>query len=194
MVGPQPRLSCSSCGHCRSVPPSIQATPLAATVCSFDSFQSLHRHCHCPALASKVTPGILVEKFGYLISYRGSPAFSPFPFLSLSLCLFPSCSLSLLFFFLLSFFYAFQNISYHSLDYSLAALALPSLTPRAVHHFSHEEQPLFLVELFIVSRGMTSLRERGRLSCVYVIPFCRFSNASVMRDQAKDYSLSGPAK
>lgn len=30
----------------------------------------------CLALASKVTPGILVEKFGYLISYRGPPEFS----------------------------------------------------------------------------------------------------------------------
>lgn len=49
--------------RCLTLPyPSPRESAFAATVCSFDSFQSLHRHCHCPALASKVTPGILVEK------------------------------------------------------------------------------------------------------------------------------------
>lgn len=66
---------------------AISCSPSLATVCSFDSFQSLHRHCHCSscALASKVTPGILVEKFGYLISYRGPPVLSLplLPFISL---------------------------------------------------------------------------------------------------------------
>lgn len=84
------RLSCSSCRSSPLafpyivLPPPSPSTvlPLVATVCSFDSFQSLHRHCHCPALAlaSKVTPGILVEKFGYLISYRGLPTLSPASF------------------------------------------------------------------------------------------------------------------
>jgi len=80
------RLSCSSCRLSLFVSlyvVHLSLLPLIATVCSFDSFQSLHRHCHCPALAlaSKVTPGILVEKFGYLISYRGLPTHSlPLPF------------------------------------------------------------------------------------------------------------------
>lgn len=39
----------------------------------------------CPALASKVTLGILVEKFGYLISYRGVRQLSPSFFLFLYL-------------------------------------------------------------------------------------------------------------
>lgn len=57
------RLSCTSCGLRRSLVPyhpvslcdrhlsPFPASPahLLATVCSFDSFQSLHRHCHCSA-------------------------------------------------------------------------------------------------------------------------------------------------
>lgn len=121
-------------------------------------------------------------------------------FLSLSLYLPLSLvlSLSLLFFFLLWFFYAFQNISYHSLDYSLAALALPSLTPRAVHRFSTRNNRYFLSSsLSLVAGRLHFGREedcRARVSLaenipVYAIPFCCCSNASAVRDQAKDYSL-----
>lgn len=112
-------------------------------VCSFDSFQSLHRHCHCPApaLVSKVTLGILVEKFGYLISYRGVRQLSP----SLFLFLYLSELLAL-------------AILFHVL------LALPSLMPRG-RPFLFARNDRSFRALYIVRCEITLLREKGFVAC-----------------------------
>lgn len=74
----------------------------------------------CPALVSKVTLGILVEKFGYLISYRRVRQLSP------------------------SFFHFFISFRASRSRYSLRIpLASPSLVPRSCPLLFREERSFF---------------------------------------------------
>lgn len=99
-----------------------------------------------------------MEKFGYLISYRGPLVFSSF-----SLSVFPFLFLAALLYF---FFISLRAFSSFVLFLRTTSAILFLRLRRHSRHgvrppILREGQPLFLVKFFIVRRGMTSLREEN---------------------------------